>query len=877
MPKALNEELKRIAAFATKDIPLALWGPYVSERQWGAVREDYSADGNAWDYFPYEHARSRCYIWGEDGIAAISDIYQNICFGLALWNGNDPYLKERLYGLSNPQGNHGEDVKELYYHLENLPTHSYMRYLYKYPIQAFPYETIKQINQNKSKNEPEFEILDTGIFENDQYFDVYTEYAKYDDEDIIICFTVENRSKDTAEIMLLPTIWFYNKWQYGALSERPVLTLEDQIIKAKHPRAGKYYLYFTGADEILFTENETNLIKLFNRPNKSPFVKDGIHEYIVNGNKEAVNPENTGTKASIIFNLSLKANESKKIYLRLSKVLIENPFSPSPQKIIVQRKKECNQYYQNLLLPCKPDLFSIKQNALWGILWSRQFYYYDVEWWLQKTDGISPYYESRQNGRNATWKYLKNQDIISIPDKWEYPWYASWDSAFHMITLAMVDPQYAKHQMILLLREWYMNQEGQLPAYEWDFSDVNPPVHAFAALEIYRHEKKSYGQGDLIFLKTVFQKLIINFTWWVNRKDANGNSIFEGGFLGLDNIGLFNRNTKLCDNIVLEQSDATSWMSMYALNMMEIAVEIALSDISFEDSVTKFYEHFVIIAEALNQLDLWNEEDQFFYDVLVINHKDIYPLKVRSVVGLIPLFSVAVFENKALEKLPDFIRRMNWYENYRKRNNKYLPNEETSDQKKLLLSTLNKERLIALLERMNDQDEFLSDYGIRSLSKIYNDNPYSLNISNNHFSIQYESGESITSMFGGNSNWRGPIWIPMNYLIIKSIYKYADFYADDFRIEFPSKSGIQCTLLELGFQLTERLVSIYLPDLDNKKPVYGDYNSFYEKEGNELILFHEYFDGDTGKGLGASHQTGWTSLLCNLIEEYQFRGGKKLI
>jgi len=870
-----NIELERLIDNASREVPLELWGPYVSERQWATVREDYSANGDVWNYFLHDHARSRAYLWGEDGIAAISDCFQNICFGITMWNEKDTLLKERLFGLNNQEGNHGEDVKELYYYLDNVPSHYYMKYLYKYPQAAFPYEQLIEQNQKRDRSQPEFEILDTGVFNDGAYFDVFIEYAKVEDEDILIRISITNQNANSAPIIILPTTWFYNKWQYDGLKTKPQIKMTSPgVFKIKHENMGNYYLYYPDTDEVLFTDNETNFQRLFGKPNKSKFVKDGFHEAIIRNNKEAVNSANVGTKASPVYRLEIESKQTTTLEFRLSKHAHDAPFSKDFESVFELRKQEAKEYYKDLLAPSSPAINTIKEQALNGILWNRQFYYYDIEWWLNSTDGITPITPQRKQGRNKDWKYLKNKDVLAMPDKWEFPWYAAWDTAFQCITIAMVDPVYAKHKMLLLMREWYMNPKGQLPAYEWDFNDVNPPVHAFAALEIYRTEKSIYGKADVDFLKLIFQKLIINFTWWVNLVDHNGNNIFEGGFLGLDNIGIFNRNAKLGDNIILEQSDGTSWMGMYALNMMEMALEIALTDSTFEDAATKFYEHFVIIGEALNELDLWNEEDQFFYDVLFINQKDKLPLRIRSVVGMIPLFAVTVFDNKVLDKLPDFLKRMKWFEKYRNYHKSYLPNSETSDQKKMMLSMVNKEKLCAILTSLLDESEFLSDFGIRSLSRYYKDHPYQLNLQGVNYMIEYDPGESTSDMYGGNSNWRGPIWMPLNYLLIKSLYKYADFYQDSFQIEFPVGSGDKYSLENVAFKLTERLVSIFTPDNNGDRPVYAGYNSFYNESKNELILFHEYFHGDTGMGLGASHQTGWTALIVNLIEEYQQRGGK---
>ena len=848
------------------------WGPYLSERQWGTVREDYSKNGDAWTYFPHDHARSRVYRWGEDGLGGISDIFQNLCFSVALWNGKDPILKERLFGVSNPEGNHGEDVKELYYYLDNIPTHYYMKYLYKYPQNEYPYLDLINENNKRGKLNPEYEILDTGIFTQNNYFDVYVEYAKRHSEDIFIKIEIVNRGDQSAPITVLPTLWFYNKWQYVGEKNKPSIVLMDSLsVKATHDYLGDYYLCLQEPGEVLFTENETNFERLYNRDNKTEFVKDAFHEAVINGRDyEKLREKKEGTKFSAVYHYDIKSNHTKRIYLRLSNKKTDIPFPEKFEEIFELRKKEADEFY-DAVTPgyCNPDQKNIQRQAFAGLLWNKQYYHYDVERWLNTSDGITPVTEERKNGRNHNWLYLKNQDIMSMPDKWEYPWYAAWDTAFHCISLAIIDPLFAKHQLLLLMREWYMDPKGQLPAYEWDFNDVNPPVHAFAAFEVYKTEKKFYGKNDLEFLKKVFQKLIINFTWWINRKDADGNSIFEGGFLGLDNIGLFNRSVRLPDNTLLEQADGTSWMGMYALGMMDIAIEIAMHDSSFEDAATKFYEHFVIIAEALNELGLWNEEDKFFYDVLSLNKSDAVPLKIRSVIGLTPLFAVTVIEKIHLDKLPDFAKRMQWFESYRKLNNKYLPSQDRSDEDCILLSAVPKEKLMFILEKLLDESEFLSDGGIRALSKSYEQTPYTLEYKGTQYFIQYDPGDSTSDMFGGNSNWRGPVWMPINYLIINAIKVYGYFYGDAYKVECPKGSGIFLTLTQVANEITRRLLHIFEKDDRNERLVNGPHNWFYQREENrDLVLFHEYFHGDTLQGLGASHQTGWTALVVNLIWDY---------
>ena len=802
-------------------------------------------------------------------MGGISDIDQQLCFAVALWNGKDHILKERLFGLGNQEGNHGEDVKELYYYLDNLPTHYYMKYLYKYPQDAFPYLDLLNTNKNRSRQEPEYEILDTGVFNDDKYFDVYVEYAKNNDEDIFIKIEIANRGNEKAPVTVLPTLWFYNNWQYTGGNNKPNINLlSNQSVKTNHQLMEEYYLYFQETDDVLFTENETNFQRLFNRSNTSEFVKDSFHDAIINGtNFQKLKDKKQGTKCAPVYHLEIEPKQSQSIFLRLTNKEMDDFFPNNFEEIFNTRKKESDNFYDSIApATCTEDQKNIQRQAFAGLLWNKQYYHYDVNRWLNTSDGITPESEERKNGRNHTWKYLKNQDILSMPDNWEYPWYAAWDTAFHCITLSIIDPTFAKHQLTLLMREWYMDPQGQLPAYEWDFNDVNPPVHAFAALQIYKTEQKLYGKTDVVFLKSIFQKLIINFTWWINRKDADGNSIFEGGFLGLDNIGLFNRDMVLPGNMLLEQADGTSWMGMYALDMMNIALEIAMNDISFEDTATKFYEHFVIISEALNQLGLWNEEDKFFYDVLSLNKSEAFPLKIRSLIGLSSLFAVTVIEKEVFDKLPDFTKRMKWFQKYRQANNLYLPSQEKSDYECVLLSLVDRERLGFLCEKLLDESEFLSQGGIRALSKYYQNNPYTLIYGGTSYSIEYDPGDSTSGMFGGNSNWRGPVWMPVNFLFIHAFKTFGYFYEDDVKVECPVGSGIYLTLAELSKEIAKRLLHVFDQNDQNERLTYGSYNWFYKKEENSgLLLFHEYFHGDTLRGLGACHQTGWTGLIANLI------------
>jgi len=848
MKRTDNAEQRRLRKNACKKVPLEKWGPYLSERQWGTIREDYSGNGDAWNYFPHDHARSRVYRWGEDGLGGISDINQRLCFALALWNGKDAILKERLFGLGNQEGNHGEDVKELYYYLDNIPTHYYMKYLYKYPQEAYPYLDLLQKNESRGKLDPEYEILDTGIFNDDKYFDVFIEYAKNNSKDIFIKIEIVNRGNEIAPITVLPTLWFYNNWQYAGEKYKPGISLlNNQSVIATHPKMGDYYLYFQEANDILFTENETNFQRLYNRPNKSEFVKDAFHEAIINGvDFQKLKDKKQGTKCAPVYRLQIEARQSQSIFLRLCNKAQDNAFPKNFEEIFETRKKEADDFYESIYpSSLTEDQKNIQRQAFAGLLWNKQYYHYDVDRWLNTSDGITPISDERKYGRNYKWKYLKNQDILSMPDNWEYPWYASWDTAFHCIPLAVIDPVFAKPHLTLLMREWYRDPQGHLPAYEWVFSDVNPPVHAFAALQIYKTEQKLYGISDLNFLKSIFQKLIINFTWWVNRKDSDGNSIFEGGFLGLDNIGLFNRSMVLPGNMLLEQADGTSWMGMYAMDMMNIAIEIALNDISFEDTATKFYEHFVIIAEALNELGLWNEEDKFFYDVLSLNKSDSFPLKIRSIVGLAPLFAVTQIEKKVFDQLPGFSVRMKWFQAYRQANNLYLPGQEKDDYDCILLSMVNKEKLSSVFNYLLDESEFLSDGGIRALSKFYQQNPYTLNYGGSSYSIRYDPGDSTSDMFGGNSNWRGPVWIPVNFLLINAIKIFGSFYQDDLKIECPTGSGKWISLTEVAKEITRRLLHIFEKNDQNERPVNGSYNWFYKKEENkDLVLFHEYFHGE---------------------------------
>jgi hypothetical protein len=843
------------------------------------VREDYSQYGDAWNYFPFDHAHCRAYMWGEDGLAGISDIFQNLCFSVALWNGKDDILKERLFGLRNGEGNHGEDVKEQYYYLDNIPTHYYMEYLYKYPQQKFPYEKLREENRRRTRQEPEYEILDTGVFDNNQYFDVLVTYAKQNSTDVFIKIDVTNRYTKAAEITVLPTLWYYNRGSNKKMVNKPVIrALSKSSVKASHERIGDYYFYFQPAStDMLFTNNETNTAKVNGIANESIFVKDAFHGAIIKKeNLSELRKKKSGTKFSPVYTLKVPAGATKTIYCRLTNTEFENAFVKGFEDIFTTRKKEADEYYAAILPKGMSDgMADIQRQAISGLLWSKQFYHFDVERWLSTSDGITAVSQLKQKGRNHDWKHLKNQDIISMPDKWEYPWYAAWDLAFQCISMAVADPTFAKHQLLLIMREWYMKPDGQLPAYEWNFSDVNPPVHARAAMQVYQIEKKQRGVGDVVFLKKIFQKLLINFTWWINRKDRNGNNIFEGGFLGLDNIGVFNRSFHFQGEMQLEQADGTSWMGTYALDMMEMALEIAQYDESFEDTATKFFEHFVLIAESLNEHHLWNEEDKFFYDVLVVPGAPPTPLKTKSIVGLTTLFAVSTIDKKILDKLKDFKKRITWFEQYRKRNNKFWPNEERGDGEEILLSLVRQDRLVYLLEDLLDEEGFMSPGGIRALSKYHEKNPYSVSVDGHWHTIQYDPGDSTSDIFGGNSNWRGPVWMPINFLIIQSIRRYGDFYGDSLLVECPTRSGNKMNLSQVADELTRRVISLFEKDEEGKRRLFSEYNWFYQQPGNEhLVLFYEYFHGDSGKGLGASHQTGWTALVAELISEYGARKAK---
>ena len=882
-----TEEHLRLLAHGRKEANWKEWGPYLSDRAWGTVREDYSPEGEPWEYFPHDHARSRAYRWNEDGIGGISDRNQYLCFAFSFWNGEDEILKERFFGLTGNEGNHGEDVKEYYYYLDNTPTHSYMKMLYKYPQKAFPYFKLKDENKRRGRNEPEYELIDTGIFDQDEYFDIFIEYAKRGQEDILIKLTLHNRSSKLRSCSVLPTLWFRNTWDWGYLNgpmgdvqEKPHLRSypsgnDFSTVLGSHTALGNYYLYALNTKESLFTENVTNTSLLYGASSPPRYSKDAFHRYLVKGEKEAINPLQEGTKAAFHYTLSVPSGESASIYLRLSREKLENPFKHA-ELTFQERKKEADLFYETVYSEnTSAEEKLIQRQAFAGLLWNKQLYYFDAEQWLkgdlppQPTPSIK-----RREGRNKNWEHLVNFDILSMPDKWEYPWYASWDLAFHAVTLVLIDPDFAKRQLILMTREWYMHPNGQLPAYEWEFSDVNPPVLAWAAWRVYKIDAKQNQKPDLEFLKGLFNKLLLNFTWWVNIKDEEGKNVFQGGFLGLDNISIFDRSKPLPAGGHIDQSDGTAWMGFYCVIMMKIALELSKSDPVYQDTATKFFEHFLRIAGAMRNcggkgVDLWHEEDGFYYDVLHMPNDSIQHLKVRSLVGLLPLLAVETLEPLAIKETPIFERRVEWFISKK-------PNIASSISSvfeqgvghRRLMSLMNKERLTRVLKRLFDEGEFLSEYGIRSLSKYHDKHPYSLFIDGMDYSINYQPAESQSGLFGGNSNWRGPIWLPLNLLIIETLQKYHHYYGDSLKAEFPTGSGRYLNLKDISKDLSKRLINIFKKDEKGERPVFGGQKLFKENpHWQDLILFHEYFDGDKGTGLGASHQTGWTALIAKLIQQ----------
>lgn len=848
------------------------WGSYVSDRQWGTVREDYSANGDAWNFTTHDMARSKAWRWGEEGIAGISDDKQLLCFALALWNKRDAIVKERLFGLNNQQGNHGEDVKEIYYYLDATPTHSYMKMLYKYPQQEFPYEWLIQENARRSRLEPEFELIDTGIFDDDKYFDVFTEYAKSDTDDILIKITIHNRSNEAASLHVLPTVWFRNTWCWGRHDYKPALYKSgEQAISITHEKLAVSTLYFEGEGRMLFCDNETNNRRLYHHDDDQPYPKDGIVDHLIH-EKSSVNPAMTGTKAAIDYELVIPAGGSHTIRLRLCDKHDIDAFEQF-DAVFEQRVAEADAFYADLQqIITNEDEKLIHRQAIAGMLWNKQFYSYKVQQWLDGDPAQPPPPGQRWQGRNNDWKQLNNEHIISVPDKWEFPWYAAWDLGFHCVTIGLVDPDFAKQQLQMLTEEWYMHPSGMLPAYEWSLGDANPPIHAGAVFRIFRMDAKAKGVKDYAWLESIFHKLLINFTWWVNRKDEEGNNIFEGGFLGLDNIGVFDRSAPLPEGVVAEQADATSWMAMYALNMLHISLELATHNKAYTGMATKFFEHFLYIAGAMasmgkNSTGLWDEEDEFFYDQMRLKNDRIIKLKVKSMVGLIPLFAVEVITKETLDNNPVFAERMDWFLRHRPDLALLVSRwYEEGKENKHLLGLLGGHRVKRLLSHMLDETTFLSDYGIRSLSKEYARHPYSIKINGAHMSVPYVPGDSDCDMYGGNSNWRGPVWMPMNFLIIESLRKFHFYYSDDFKIEYPTASGNFITLQQAGTEIACRLLNIFKRNRNGKRAVFGSNEKMQnDPHFRDYILFHEYFHGDNGRGLGAAHQTGWTGLIANMI------------
>ena len=851
------------------------WGPYLSERQWGTVREDYSEHGTAWEYFPHDHARSRAYRWGEDGLAGYCDDQSRLCLSLALWNGRDPILKERLFGLTNSQANHGEDVKELYYYLDATPTHSYLRMLYKYPQGPFPYADLVQENGRRGRDDREYELLDTGIFEDDRYFDVEIEYARASPDDVLMLITAHNRGPDPAPLHIVPQLWFRNTWSWKPDAPRPQLAeVRPGVVRTEHPDLGALSLFVEDDADLGFCDNETNTPLLFGTTDDGHF-KDALHQWVVDGRDDAVNPSATGTKVGAVHQRVIPAGGSTQVRLRLRRSEADDAFSDFDQ-IFAQRKAEAGRFYAVLQQDIDDaDRRAVQRQAFAGMIWTKQFYYYDVYQWLEGDEGQPAPPPSRQRGRNIDWQHLNNADIISMPDAWEYPWYAAWDLAFHCIPLAVIDPQFAKDQLDLLMRDWYMHPNGQLPAYEWAFGDVNPPVHGWAAWRVYQIECKQHGgSGDIEFLERVFHKLMLNFTWWVNRKDYDDNNVFQGGFLGLDNIGVFDRSHELPTGGHIDQADGTAWMAMYSLNLMRIALELALHNPVYEEIAAKFFEHFLYIAKAMSKVGetgLWDEEDEFIYDWLDLSSTPQgggkFPLRVRSMVGLIPLFAVEVLDAPTLDKLPGFRARLEWFLEYRPDLAKLISNFDVPGQgRSRLLSLLRGHRMKCLIRRMVDEQEFLSPYGVRALSRAHLDDPFRFRHSGTEHVVQYSPAESPTHLFGGNSNWRGPIWMPVNYLLIESLQRFHYYYGDDFLVEFPTGSGRKITLRQIADELSTRLTRLFVRDEDGRRPVFGDDDKHQtDPHFRDHILFYEYFDGDNGRGVGASHQTGWTGLIAKLI------------
>jgi hypothetical protein len=880
----MNSEQRRLEETRDGAVPWRKWGPYLSERQWGTVREDYSESGNAWDYFSHDQARSRAYHWGEDGLAGISDDKQRLCFALALWNGKDPIIKERLFGLTNSEGNHGEDVKEYYFYLDSTPTHSYMKYLYKYPHAAYPYDQLVRTNRERSRQEFEYELIDTGVFDQDRYFDLFVEYAKESPEDILVQISVHNRGPEPAELHVLPTLWFRNRWSWGRDNPRPSLQVaagNASVIRATESELGGHYLYCDGRPALLFTENETNARRLFGMPNRTPFVKDGINRFLVHGQKDAVNPEQTGTKVAAHYRLTVPPGKCETVRLRLSVTAPEalgqargkngGAFGKHFDDVLQTRRQEADVFYASVIPPSlSADAANVMRQALAGMLWSKQFYYFDVNRWLEER-GNDPYLPSSKAApRNGQWHHMYNADVISMPDKWEYPWYAAWDLAFHVLPLTLVDADFGKQQLDLMLRENYLHPNGQIPAYEWNFGDVNPPVHPWATIFTYRLEKTQTGQGDVAWLERNFQKLLLNFTWWINRKDRSGKNAFEGGFLGLDNIGVFDRSSPLPTGGYLEQADGTAWMALFSLNMLEIAVELATHDTTYADMAIKFVHHFVSIASATihagGNTGMWDEEDGFFYDVLQLPDGQAQRLKVRSMVGLLPLCAVTVFDGEFLKKNPEVVKRLKGFLGARPELSTFIHDPSKVGQNgRRLGAILNETKLRRVLAKMLDENEFLSPYGIRSLSRYHAEHPYVFRVGDQEFRVPYLPGESDTGMFGGNSNWRGPIWMPVNALIIRALLQYYAYYGNDFTVECPTGSGRKMNLYQVAEEISRRLAGIFLTSRDGRRPMNGGAQKFQDPHWRDCIQFYEYFHGDNGAGLGANHQTGWTGVIARAM------------
>jgi mannosylglycerate hydrolase MGH1-like protein len=877
-------EAQRLNQSRDPKTPWKKWGPYLSERQWGTVREDYSDSGNAWDYFSHEQARSRAYHWGEDGLAGLSDDRQRLCFALALWNGKDPILKERLFGLTNSEGNHGEDVKEYYFYLDSTPTHSYMKYLYKYPQAAFPYEDLVRTNRQRSRHHPEYELIDTRVFDQDRYFDVVVEYAKESPEDILIRIAVHNRGPEAAEVHVLPTLWFRNRWAWGRKNSRPALEAvagRSGTIRAFEETLGERYLYCDGPASLLFTENETNARRLFGSENRAPFVKDAFNDFVVHGKNEAVNPRNTGTRAAAHYRLIVPPRRDASIRLRLTPVPpgdLEKTYRPAEgafgkgfDETLESRRREADEFYATVIpRSLDADAANVMRQALAGMLWTKQFYFFDLNRWLAER-GHDPFFDLRRAVRNGQWHHMYNADVISMPDKWESPWYSAWDLAFHVLGLTLVDTDFGKGQLELMLRENYLHPSGQIPASEWNFGDVNPPVHAWASIFTYRLEKAKIGRGDLDWLERCFRRLLLNYTWWLNRKDRSGRNLFQGGFLGLDNFGVLDRRAPFPDGDCLEQADGTAWMALFTLNMLEISVELAMEDVAYADMVLKFLQHFMAIASATihagGNTGMWDEGDGFFYDVIQRSDGRAERLKVRSFVGLLPLCAVTVFEGEFRAKYPDIVLRMQNHLEARPELVTFIHDPNKAGQRgRRLGAILNEAKLRRVLSKMLDEKEFLSPYGIRSLSRFHAEHPYVFRMGETEYRVGYEPGESDTGMFGGNTNWRGPIWMPLNTMIVRALLQYYAYYGDKFQVECPTGSGNRLNLYQVAEEISRRLAAMFIRDQAGRRPVNGDVQKFQiDPHWRDLIQFFEYFHGDKGTGLGASHQTGWTGVIARTL------------